>query len=101
MTSTSVAIGRRAIQSESCQVERMSRSVSRVIAWRKESVGMAGLRVCCSGILLDRIRPGIRLARKEASHVFLFQRADAVTKLSGAFKFEFFGGFAHLLFELL
>src|SRR5215467_4613176 len=101
MTSTSVAIGRRVIQSGSCQVVRTSRSVSRVIALRKEPVGMAGLRVCGSGALLDRIRPGIGLARKESCHVFLLEVADAVAKLGGAFEFEFLGGFAHLLFELL
>src|SRR5215470_15401152 len=101
MTSTSVAIGRKAVQSETCQVVRTSRSVSTIIALLEGSVGIAGLRVCCPGTLFDGIGPGIGLGRKKPSHVLLFQAADAVAELSGAFEFEFFGGFAHLLFELL
>src|SRR5690348_242300 len=101
MTSTSVAMGRNASQSDACQVLRMSRCVSRIMAVLEESDGTDGLRTCCSGTLFDGIWTGISLARKEPRHVFLFQGADAVAKLSGAFEFEFLGGFAHLLFELL
>src|SRR5580704_7624561 len=38
---------------------------------------------------------------EEAGEVLLFERADAVAELGGFFEFEFFGGFAHLGFELL
>src|SRR5215470_20209931 len=101
MTSTSVAIGRKATQSENCQLVRTSRSVSTIIALLEGSVGIDGLRVCRPGTLFDGIGPGIGLARKKPSHVLLFQAADPVAKLGRAFEFEFLGGFAHLFFELL
>src|SRR5690242_13488948 len=101
MTSTSVAMGRKASQSEVCHVLRMSRSVSSNTVVLEGSLGTDGLRPCCSRTMFDWIRPGIGLARKKSRHVFLFQGVDAVAELGGTFVFEFLGGFAHLLFELL
>src|SRR5215467_1584080 len=101
MTSTSVAMGRKATQSDVCQRLKTSRSVSRTTVVLEESGGTGELRPCCSRALLDGIRSGIGLAGKEPRHVFLLQRADAVAKLGRALEFEFFGGFAHLLFQLL
>src|SRR6266568_3080498 len=101
MTSASVAMGRNASQSDACQALRMSRSVSRMTAALEESDRTDGLRACCSRILFDGIRPGIGLAGKEPRHVPLLEAANAVAELGGTFEFEFLGGFAHLLLELL
>src|SRR5215472_335211 len=101
MTSTSVAMGRKATQSDVCQRLKTSRSVSRTTVVLEESGGTGELRPCCSRALLDGIRTGIGLAGKQPRHVFLLQRADAVAELGGALEFKFLGGFAHLFFELL